>query len=235
MSIKLCGDDLCTNCGACVNICPKSAISFCEPNLFGNTYPFINYGKCIGCGLCLKACPQLKPFSISKEIPSYYAGWSKHFRLFGSSGGVFGELASLFLKQKGIVVGAAYNQDGVLVHSFVEKDSDLSFLLGSKYVTSDTRLIYRQVKDELKQGRHILFCGTPCQISALYSIIPAKDRTNLLTIDLVCWGAPPQSIYQSYINKLSKVKKSKILKYSFRVLNSNRLDLHVSSGKKSLY
>ena len=216
----------------CINICPQDAISFSKPNIYGDIQPVINPTKCISCKLCTQKCPQLNTSLSFQKNPIYYAGWGKHFRKQGSSGGVFGELAYAFLQQKGIVVGAAYQQDGILRHIFIERTTDLHLLFGSKYVTSDTGKIYRQIKEKLKEGKHILFCGTPCQISALYSIIPTKYTTNLITIDLVCWGAPSQSIYQAYMNKLSKIKQDKMIKYSFRILNSNRLDLRVSSKTK---
>ena len=46
-------DERCTNCGACITICPTSAFEL-EPA----TRRVLFYdSKCITCGLCIKACP----------------------------------------------------------------------------------------------------------------------------------------------------------------------------------
>lgn len=46
----------CTGCGACYNVCPKSAISIvCDTE--GFEHPEINQQTCINCGLCQKVCP----------------------------------------------------------------------------------------------------------------------------------------------------------------------------------
>lgn len=46
----------CCGCGACYNICPKSAISMQEDEE-GFLYPVIDGTKCIKCNLCVKVCP----------------------------------------------------------------------------------------------------------------------------------------------------------------------------------
>lgn len=233
-NIKLCDDSLCTHCGACINICSRNAISFSKPNDLGDIHPSIDSNKCINCGLCFNVCPQLSRDlhfrSISK--PLYYAGWSKRFRKKGSSGGVFGELACYVLSNGGIVCGAAYNQQGILVHKMIDSINDLELLVGAKYVTSDTGLIYIQILEELKKDKLVLFCGTPCQVVALYSVLPEKYISNLLTIDLVCWGAPSQILYQAYMKKIMKIRKKTFTGYSFRVLRSSRPDVHVHTSHK---
>lgn len=49
-SIRPDGDKSCTNCGACVKICPTGAISAESPRK-------TNPDACIGCGACIGACP----------------------------------------------------------------------------------------------------------------------------------------------------------------------------------
>ena len=46
----------CCACGACMNICPKSAIKMQEDEE-GFEYPCIDESKCVGCHMCLKVCP----------------------------------------------------------------------------------------------------------------------------------------------------------------------------------
>ena len=42
----------CTNCGACVKVCPVEAISIKEGKAV------VDQEKCIHCGKCLNVCPQ---------------------------------------------------------------------------------------------------------------------------------------------------------------------------------
>ena len=46
----------CCGCTACLNICPKQAISMLEDQK-GFLYPKIDCSKCVECGLCQKVCP----------------------------------------------------------------------------------------------------------------------------------------------------------------------------------
>ena len=62
----ICEKKKCTGCSACLNICPKNAISMYEDE-YGCIYPQIDTKKCINCGLCKKVCPQLNKNTL------YYA------------------------------------------------------------------------------------------------------------------------------------------------------------------
>ena len=59
--------DFCTGCGACLNVCPKKAIS---PHLDNEGFemPFINQDICIDCGLCRKTCPVIHFDEINEII-----------------------------------------------------------------------------------------------------------------------------------------------------------------------
>lgn len=43
--------DLCRGCGACVGVCPNSAITMKDRKVF------INQEKCTSCQVCVNACP----------------------------------------------------------------------------------------------------------------------------------------------------------------------------------
>lgn len=45
-------EDLCTNCGTCVAVCPVQAITE------GDLFPLFMQEKCIGCGHCVTKCPE---------------------------------------------------------------------------------------------------------------------------------------------------------------------------------
>lgn len=42
----------CAACGACANVCPKSAI-----RIWKGCYAQISYEQCVGCGKCVQICP----------------------------------------------------------------------------------------------------------------------------------------------------------------------------------
>lgn len=48
----------CKQCGLCVGICPKKAISFADDmNKNGYRYTVVDSEKCIACGMCYLTCP----------------------------------------------------------------------------------------------------------------------------------------------------------------------------------
>lgn len=50
--------DRCKQCGLCVAVCPKGAISFGEEiNKAGYRFTIVDHEKCIACGMCYATCP----------------------------------------------------------------------------------------------------------------------------------------------------------------------------------
>ena len=66
----------CCGCGACMNICPRQAISMKEDEA-GFVFPEIDEEKCIRCGLCKKVCTFREDNSCMKEAVDVYAAASK--------------------------------------------------------------------------------------------------------------------------------------------------------------
>lgn len=108
-------------------------------------------------------------------------------------------LLKKFLKQGGIVFGAAFTNDYKLKHIYIEHESDLHRLLGSKYIQSEIGDSYTNAKEFLKKGRKVLFTGTPCQIVGLNSFL-GDSYSNLLTVDFFCHGVPSPEIWSHYLN-----------------------------------
>ena len=63
----ICNENRRTGCGACVSICPKSAISMVE-NAEGFLYPVIDSSKCVDCEECFKTCLVENAFDKYDEI-----------------------------------------------------------------------------------------------------------------------------------------------------------------------
>ena len=50
---------------------------------------------------------------------------------------------------------------------------------------------YKKAAQFLKDGKKVLFSGTPCQIAALENYIKSEAlKKNLLTVEVVCEGFP---------------------------------------------
>ena len=188
-------------------------------NSEGFFVPKINKGKCVHCGLCDQVCPIIKVTSLNNQykMPKVYAGWAenKKIRLRSSSGGVFSVLAEYFLKKKGYVCGAAFDDKNHLRHIIISNKKDLQKLRGSKYVQSEIGGVYRKIRDLLEKNKRVLFSGTPCQVAGLKNFL-RKDYERLVTIDLICHGVPSPLVFDKYLKEVEGQYKTKINKINFR-------------------
>lgn len=222
--IKLADKFSCTGCGACASSCAANAIRM-ERDAEGFLQPVINTDKCKECGLCQKKCPELHPLMRTDySRQEVYAVISKNDRNVSSSGGAFSVFARWILKQGGVVVGATMDINLYVHHIIIDSIEQLKLLRGSKYVQSDLKNTYKDVKKILLGGRKVLFTGTGCQVAGLYAFLGGKRYDGLLfTLDLVCHGAPSQGVFDSYLSKLQKklaLTDKNIEGFQFRKLDS---------------
>ena len=133
-NVSLVFHDVCSGCGTCSNVCPKSCISMVR-DAEGFAYPSVDEQKCIECGACLKKCPVEKVrASGGTPIFSVVLQDKDGESLKNStSGGAFASIARYVLKQGGVVFGAAYDELLNVSHVAVERLEDLHLLQGSKY------------------------------------------------------------------------------------------------------
>lgn len=203
----------CCGCGACYNKCPTGAISMQENNE-GFLYPVIDEIKCTNCGLCQKACPSINVKYKNNPKPDCYAAMADdEIRMKSSSGGMFTLLANYILDKGGYVCGAAFDDDWNVHHIIIDNKEDLSKLRGSKYVQSDTENCYKEIKKLLDADKYVLFSGCPCQVAGLYTFL-GKDYEKLLSVDILCHGAPSQGVWKKYLAENFQDKK--ILNINFR-------------------
>ena len=201
--IELCRVEDCTGCGACFNVCPHHSIQMIESEE-GFLYPHINTDSCVECGLCRKVCPLISSLENPAEQPVVYAAWNNDdkVRTTSSSGGMFYALASEVLSKGGVVFGVVLDKEGNVYHACTDRIDDLPVMQGSKYVQSDTRNVYREAIKYLKEGRKVLFTGTPCQVAAMKSYTLNKGYNNLFLVDIVCHGVPSNKLFKDYLDKL---------------------------------
>lgn len=219
----------CYGCGACVQVCPKQAISF-EEDIEGFLYPKIDTANCCDCGLCRKSCPIYNsPTSFTpKDYPTAYAVWNKsdEIRLSSSSGGVFTSLANKTISEGGVVFGVAFDSNFKAIHTCVDSADQLGALRGSKYTQSFVGDSYKKAKEILNKNIKVLFSGTPCQVSGLYTYL-GKEYSNLITCDCVCHGVPSPGIFELYKEHLQKLYDSEIETFSFRNKSKSWKSYHV--------
>lgn len=208
----------CCGCNVCVDACPHKAISFKEDEE-GFWYPHINTVFCIECNICDKVCPMKSNGNkiMRYESPIVYAAYTKDesIRMDSTSGGIHSTLALKKLAQKAYIGGAIFNQDHTVSHILSNRIEDLELIRSSKYLQSNAEGIYKQIKEILKCGEEVFFCGTPCQIQALYQFLN-KDYTNLTTCDFICRGVSSPKVFLSYIKMLEKQYKAPVTKIKFK-------------------
>jgi coenzyme F420-reducing hydrogenase beta subunit len=201
--------DRCTGCGACKNTCRFISMKTDEQ---GFNYPRFDE-NCTECGRCEKICPVLsKPEKNSgKKI---FAAYSKNenTRFHSTSGGIFSELANAIFDAGGTVAGCAYNDRFLAEHILINDKKDIEKLRQSKYIQSDTKDIFTAVKNAAKNST-VLFCGTPCQVSAMKNF---AESDNVILIDFICRGVNSPLVYKKYLLGLEERYGSKVKQVWFK-------------------
>ena len=190
----------CLGCSACVQVCPHSALSMKEDSE-GFGYPALSPEACVDCGLCHKVCPQEKDVEKHSEIQTAFGGYAldEKIRCQSTSGGAFSCIVDAWCDENCVIFGAVAK--GLDVHhEYVLDKAMADRFRKSKYSQSKIGNTYREAYQFLKDGRKVLFSGTPCQIAGLRKFLEIRktDINRLLTVEVVCEGVP--SPY--YVRKL---------------------------------
>ena len=225
--MNICDRLLCTGCGACSNLCPAGCIEMREDEI-GHLYPFVDEDKCVNCGLCKKRCP------VNTGLDTYapkkaYATWSldENEHSASTSGGFANVVSRKIISMGGSVYGSALTDEGIQ-HIRVNTQQELERLQGSKYVQSPVCGVYKMLKADLKNGKKVLFVGTPCQCAGVKAYL-GRDYDELHIVSLICMGVPPQKLLWEELGYIDK----KPQKISFRGKEGSMLS--VIDGGKVVY
>lgn len=194
----------CSGCTACANVCPKKCISM-VPDSLGFKYPLVDIESCIDCDLCVRICPFHKTNTVHISMPIAYAARCKNSNELycSSSGGAFVGISDWILAQGGVVYGAGYVKNLEVKHQRAENTAERDALRGSKYVQSNIDGIILSIENDLRNGKTVLFTGTPCQTAGIRAAIPDKYKSQLLLVDLICHGCPAPKVWEKYVAWIS--------------------------------
>lgn len=220
---KLVEKEKCTGCGACFNRCNNAAISMI-PDKTGFLYPCVDMELCTECGMCEKVCPVLDKVIPVKGTPYAYIvqNKDKKIRKESTSGGVFSAIAAEVIRRGGVVFGAAFGDDFYVEHTSAFKIEEVQKFRSSKYVQSDTKDCFKKAEYYLKEGRWVLYSGTPCQIHGLKCFLK-MHYSRLITVDVMCRAVPSPLIFHKYLDYQQKrlgkfervVFRDKLIGYSY--------------------
>lgn len=209
----------CCGCTACAAICPKKAITM-QADSMGFLYPNVDKALCTNCGLCTSTCAfhaNDKTSASIEEQGVYGCRLKDENELKKSrSGGAAWALITSFLRQEGVVYGVVCESVTHVVHKRAVSIEECQAMRGSKYVQSDMRGVFPQVKADLQAGRRVLFTGTACQVAGLLSYLPEKLHERLTTVDIVCHGVPSPAVWESYVKYVERKYAGQVVAADFR-------------------
>lgn len=212
---KLVEWEKCCGCGACANVCPKTAIAM-QSNDEGFLHPMIDAGLCVECKACEKVCPGLSPAMTTSNTPQAFIVQHKDdvIRYQSTSGGAFTAITEEVIRRDGVVFGALMTDELYVKHGRATTVEGLARFRNSKYVQSEIGECYKEVKELLASGQVVCFSGTPCQINGLYKYL-GKDYENLIAVDVVCKSVPSPLVFQKYV-EYKKQKEGQLSDVVFR-------------------
>lgn len=209
----------CSGCSACKNVCPFSAIVMVEDKK-GFLYPVIDKNKCRDCGLCKSVCQTHKLLSEVEESKTFKFVLDDNAEIKKSqSGGAFTALSNQILNNQGVIYGCIYDlENHRAVHVRTDDVNGRNNMRGSKYIQSDIQEIYSLVEADLKDGKQVMFTGTPCQCDGISLYLEKRhiNKENLLLVDIICHGVPSPELWRSNISWIENKYQGKITAVNFR-------------------
>lgn len=106
----------------------------------------------------------------------------------------------MIIEDGGYVCGVILDKGLNVEHLLTNNKNDIKAMKGSKYVQSNLKNCYANIKKMLELNKSVLFSGTPCQVAGLRLFL-RKDYLNLFCVDIVCHGVPSPTFFKKHIYK----------------------------------
>ena len=106
---------------------------------------------------------------------------------------------------------------------------------------SDPGNTFRQVAEDLKNGKTVLYSGTSCQIDGLNHYLKLKNAPtdSLITIGLICHGVPSPKLWMDHIENIRSLRGKAIRNYENRAKvrgwHEHNECITYENGKKEYY
>lgn len=221
--------ELCTGCGACVQVCSQKALTM-EPDSDGFLYPKLDNSICVSCGACERTCPVVGDSKANEVVDRHcYVATTDKKKYYKESAsiGVCTMLSEKIVNEGGIVYGVYLDEKTwSAYHTEVKDWKGIDSIRNSKYLQSDTKQTFSNVKKHLINNDTVLYIGTPCQIAGLKAFLK-KEYQNLYTIDIICHGVFSPKLMPLEVNYWEQKFKGGITNFKFR---SKRKYTHVNGG-----
>lgn len=152
------------------------------------------------------------------SFPIVYAVKHKDLdiRMESRSGGVFTAISDKIINDGGVVYGCVLNEKFEAEHIRVETQEERNKMRGSKYIQSNLKDTFKQVKQDLKNGRKVLFSGTSCQIAGLKAFLQKDYSVQLLCVDIICHSVPSSLVWKKYLEWQEQSNNGKVVAVDFR-------------------
>lgn len=152
-------------------------------------------------------------------------------RLASRSGGIFTAVSDKILEAGGFVYGCKLNDKFMAEHAKAVTVEERNQFRGSKYIQSDKKLVFKDIKADLGGGHLVLFSGTSCEVAGLLKYLGKNAETdNLITIDIVCHGVPSPLVWNKYLDYCKDKVKDDIESVQFR----NKIDFGWASNFETI-
>lgn len=234
--VSVVNNQICSGCGACIIICPKSALKLTLDNSKGIFLPVLDKNLCINCSLCCDVCPSIQSdlngfneFCYTEELNNFligrylncFTGYSTDVsvRYTSSAGGLVTQLLS-FALDSGIIDGALVTRmsqtDPFRPEPFIATTKEeIISASKSKYCPVPLNLALNEI---LRKDGHFAVVGLPCQIKAIRKaeqINKTLKKRIILHLGLFCSHTPTFLATDFFLHRIN-IKKKDVSKLDYR-------------------